>query len=209
MKKTKILWILLGIIIISILFTNISFAQDSTKVNISTVYNDIKHGVNNNAPKIEQALGTIARNLKVTADQVWNILVKQQKVWSLCFLLLTISALTNWYILYKRNIYVINPKYEKVKVTISKLMYDEGVTKSDSETYLNSSRYQPHYRDVQDEEIKLIPNSTISWFKYLHLIICLVLSIFSYLHFAQMLTGFMNPEYGAMQTIAEVAKSLK
>lgn len=207
MKNRNFFLLMGGIILIALLLNSMGVrASDTTKVTTSTIYHDIKHGIDVNSPKIGKVINTIAKDLKVTADQVWNILVKQQKVWSYCFLLLTISALTNWFIFWKRNIFINNPKYDKVKIVNTKLLSQEGRTALEEEQYAS---YKPKYRDVEEEKLELIPTTTIKWFKYVHLIICLILSIASYVHFADMLTGFLNPEYGAMKTIAEVATSLK
>ena len=46
-------------------------------------------------------------------------------------------------------------------------------------------------------------------FKYVHLTLCLTLSYFSFIHFSDMLTGFINPEFSAIMTIIDVAKGLK
>jgi len=60
------------------------------------------------------------------------------------------------------------------------------------------------------------PKETIeSWsntkeaFHWLHFVICCILSYFSFIHFADMMTGFINPEFGAMKNIAELALQLK
>ena len=61
-----------------------------------------------------------------------------------------------------------------------------------------------------EEDILLpITNPNNIWFKYLHLIICIGLSGLSVYHFSNMLTGFINPEFGALKTIVEVATKLK
>jgi hypothetical protein len=86
-------------------------------------------------------------------------------------------------------------------------MYKDGLTENDIEIYpnLNARRYM----NVEEEELRLIPNSTVPYFKYLHLAICITLSVFSFLHFSDMLTGFINPEFGALKTIMEVVKNIK
>lgn len=164
--KQKTFWILMGVLLIASLFiSNIVDAQDTTKVNISTVYHDVKRGIDVNAPKIEQALGTIAKDLKVTADQVWIILVRQQKVWSICLLIgeiLTIFSWTHfWYRMRKGN--------------------------------------ECKWNEKERHAISAMITFTIASCG----------TIISAIYFTDMLTGFMNPEYGAMQTIAKVAQSLK
>lgn len=41
------------------------------------------------------------------------------------------------------------------------------------------------------------------------IILFIALSYFSFIHFSDMLTGFINPEFGALKTIVEVATKLK
>ena len=192
-----------------------SIAQEKTlsekdKANIETVYNDSKNAVTtvyndvkSLSPKVESAIKELAKEFKTTTTELWNILVRQQLVWSWCFLILTISALINWYIFFRRNLS--NIKYEKVKVINQKLMYNEGLNEKDIERNYHDKKI----KNVEEEDLKIIPQTTIPLFKYLHLIICLTLSIFSFTYFSDMLTGFINPEYGALKTIVEVTTKLK
>lgn len=177
---------------------------------ITTVYEDVK----STTPVIAKAVGDIAKGLKVTADAVWDILVKQQRVWSICYLILTLSALFNWYLFYKNNNKVLsedetvtrvrdiigdipNPKYEDYYGT--------------RREYANDPRAQKTIQGKVGEEQYLIalPTEQVKNYKYLHLIICLGLSGFSAYHFGAMLTGFINPEYGAMKDVLFVAMKLK
>lgn len=168
---------------------------------ISTVYKDAK----SLSPKIVKGINEIAKGLKIGAESVWNILVKQQKVWSICYLILEIFSIFSWFIFYKRNLKG-NFEYDKVKVVNHKLLPTEGATEEYAKEYPRS--YGEKYQRVEEEELQLVPNSTIPFFKY-HLSICLVLSGFSAYHFGDMLTGFLNPEYGAMKDILFVALKLK
>lgn len=214
-SKLKHLLLLILLIISIIPLTTRASMKDTSKVNLSTVYHDVKNGMDVNAPKIEKAIGTIAKDLKVTADKVWNILVKQQKVWSYCFLLLTLSALINWHFFYKNNFIRLSEKTSVIgKRDIKRQIenpqfesYYEG--RSGYKDDIRSKRYIDSEIGTEDILLPLFTTASIKWFKYLHLAICLTLSIFSYLHFASMLTGFLNPEFGAMQTIAEVAQNIK
>jgi hypothetical protein len=172
-----------------------------SKDGISTVYKDLK----STTPQIKNVLESLSKELKTTTDSLWSILVKQQLVWSWCFLILTFSSIFNWFLFYKRNLS--NIKYEIVKGKVQKLQYKEGVTEKDTISY--PSTYGKQYFNVEEEVLKTIPQSTISFFKYFHLIICLILSIFSFYHFSDMLTGFINPEFGALKTITEVVGNLK
>jgi len=179
----------------------IETVYSDSKQGISTVYNDLK----STTPQIKNALESLSKELKTTSDSLWKILVKQQLVWSWCFLILIISSIFNWYLFYKRNLS--NLKYEKVMISVQKLMYKDGATEEDTVRYPSS--YSKSYRSTNEEGIKLIPTSTIPYFKYVHLTICLTLSIFSFLHFSDMMTGFINPEFGALKTITEVVKNIK
>lgn len=173
-----------------------------SKIGISTVYNDLK----STTPQIKNALEALSKELKTTSDSLWKILVKQQLVWSWCFLILILSSAFNWFLFYRRNLSK-DLKYDKVRIIKQKLMYREGLTEKDIESYPNSNRRS--YSNVEEEELRLVPNSNVPYFKYLHLAICLTLSVFSFLHFSDMLTGFINPEFGALKTITEVIKTIK
>ena len=209
------------LLFIALMTMTLSFAQtkpvdkslDSSEDGVSTVYKDGKQAVStvyndvkSLSPKVESAIKSLATELKTTTNALWVILVRQQLVWSICFLILTVSSLLNWYLFYKRNLNN-NLKYDKVKIINQKLFYSEGTKESDVKNYPNY--YAPAYRNIEEEELQLIPNSTIPKFKYLHLIICLGLSLLSIYHFSDMLTGFINPEFGALNTIVEVATKLK
>ena len=173
-----------------------------SKNGITTVYNDLK----STTPQIKNALEILSKELKTTTDSLWKILVKQQLVWSWCFLMLIFSSILNWFLFYRRNLSK-NLKYEKVRVIKQKLMYREGATEKEIEAYPSS--YRQKYMNVEEEELRLVPNSTIPYFKYFHLSVCIILSVFSFLHFPDMLTGFINPEFGALKTITEVIKNIK
>jgi len=223
--KTKI------ILFIALMTMTLSFAQskqvdkllDNSKEGVSTVYNDGKEAVStvyndvkSLSPKVESAIKSLATELKTTTNALWVILVRQQLVWSICFLILTLSALFNWYLFYKRtqvlhkNITyitlerdmignIINPKYEsyyKDRDDIRSKMYVDGV--------IGKEEYSCP-QNPNNVELSFIQHL----FKYVHLILCLALSYFSFIHFSDMLTGFINPEFGALKTIVEVATKLK
>lgn len=209
------------ILFIALMTMTLSFAQskqvdkilDTSKDGVSTVYNDGKQAVStvyndvkSLSPKVESAIKSLATELKTTTNALWIILVRQQLVWSIGFLILTLTSIFNWYLFYKRNLNG-NLKYDKVKVINQKLFYTEGTKDSDAKNYPSS--YGPTYKNIEEEKLQLIPNSTLPNFKYLHLIICISLSGLTIYHFADMLTGFINPEFGALKTIVEVATKLK
>lgn len=209
------------ILFIALMTMTLSFAQskqvdkilDTSKDGVSTVYNDGKQAVStvyndvkSLSPKVESAIKSLATELKTTTNALWIILVRQQLVWSIGFLILTLTSIFNWYLFYKRNLNG-NLKYDKVKVINQKLFHTEGTKDSDAKNYPNC--YGPSYKNIEEEKLQLIPNSTIPKFKYLHLIICIGLSGLSIYHFSDMLTGFINPHFGALKTIAEIAIQLK
>lgn len=213
------------ILFIALMTMTLSFAQskqvdkllDSSENGVSTVYNDGKQAVStvyndvkSLSPKVESAIKSLATELKTTTNALWVILVRQQLVWSICFLILTLSALFNWYLFYKRNL---NNKLTEQDFVKGKKINKESEKNPDYSSYasLNETRSQKYiFKDSSEEEI-LIPiiNPNNIWFKYLHLTICLTLSYFSFIHFSDMLTGFINPEFGALKTIVEVATKLK
>jgi hypothetical protein len=180
----------------------IETAYTDSKEGIKTVYNDLK----STTPQIKNALEALSKELKTTSDSLWKILVKQQLVWSWCFLILIFCSAFNWFLFYRRN-FSKDLKYDKVRVIKQKLMYKEGTSEKDVQNYPSS--YQRSYINVEEEELRIVPNSNMPYFKYLHLAICLTLSVFSFLHFSDMLTGFINPEFGALKTITEVIKTIK
>ena len=180
---------------------------------VKTVYQDVKQF----SPKITESVNQIAKGLKVGAESVWQVLVKQQLVWSICFLILTLSSLLNWYLFYKRT--QSNPS-DITYITLERDIIDEIINPD----------YNVYYKDRNDDprsvmyikgpvgkeqyscpqsEILLETTSFQKLFKYIHLIVCLGLSYLSIIHFADMLTGFINPEFGAMKNILDLALTLK
>lgn len=194
--------------------------QDGTTV-VKTVYNDIK----SLSPKVESAIKSLSNELKTTTTALWNILVKQQLVWSIGFLILTLTSIFNWYLFYKRNL---NIKFKKNEyITGQQDVYELIDNPNFQQEYYNKykeyegrSSWKDNWTDIRYlKQIKeyvgkkdiLIPviNPNNTSFKYLHLIICIGLSGLSIYHFSDMLTGFINPEFGALKTIVEVATKLK
>lgn len=180
---------------------NPSVYQDGKNA-VKTVYSDLKSVT----PKIESAITNVAKGLKVGAENVWIILVNQQKVWSWCFLILTIASIINWILFYKRNFknlkedeYIVGKK--NLKIILENPKYSKYSSGDEGKMQLS--------HDNGSEDIILPINNKLPGFKYVHLIICIILSVFSFYHFADMLTGFMNPEFGALKTIIEVTTKLK
>ena len=197
---------------------------DNSEKGVSTVYNDGKAVVQTIysdakklSPKIESAIKSLATELKTTTDMLWVILVRQQLVWSIGFLILTLTSIFNWFLFYKRNLNIRLTEQDFVKGKKSIIddilnpIYDNFYAKR--EEYKDDPRSQATIKGIIEgaEEEILIPivNPNNNSFKYLHLIICLGLSGLSIYHFSDMLTGFINPEFGALKTIVQVASSLK
>lgn len=187
---------------------------------VSTVYKDVK----SLTPKIAQGINEIAKGLKIGAESVWLILVKQQKVWSICFLILTIASLINWLLFYKRNIkqicsdkigtrtvkkYIDNPDFDE-NYYIQYKKYLTSTYSSDKEkTEVLAFKKKILIEEKEDFIIPIEYNEKMPFFRYIHLFSCVILSGFSFFHFGDMLTGFLNPEYGAMKDILFVALKLK
>lgn len=190
---------------------------NKTEQGINTIYNDSKEltktvysDLKSITPKLESAINSVASGLKVGAENVWQILIKQQLVWSIGFLILTLTSIFNWYLFYKRNL---NTKLtEQDFVKGEKISYD-SIKNPDYNSYASKDDIKSQLYIDKDKTIEeiLIPivNPNNIWFKYLHFTICLILSILSIYHFSDMLTGFINPEFGAMKMLFETVKTLK
>ena len=206
----------------------------SAKDGVVTVYNDSKEGVKevyyqikSASPKAASIISSMADKLEVGVDSVWKILVRQQLVWSICFLILTISSIINWYTFYNKYITI---KFNVDTAIIGKRMvltsipnpefdqsyYDAnkkylGSDYSSDKERINRISFKRNIPHESAEDYIMAPPVTpgFSGFKYLHLIICIGLSLLSIYHFGTMLTGFINPEFGAMKNIMEFAITLK
>lgn len=195
----------------------ISTVYKDSKDVVKVVYNDLKEV----APKIESAVTEVAKGLKVGAENVWDILVKQQMVWSIAFLILTIVSCINWYIFYKRNYtkskdieYTVlerdiigdipNPKWEKSYA-------DDSYWRNKNDIRTIATIKAPIGKEQYNAPLLSEKNETNTqiFLKFVHLIFCIILSYFSFTHFADMLTGFINPEFGAMKMLFEVIKTMK
>lgn len=203
---------------------------NKTEQGINTIYNDSKEltktvysDLKSITPKLESAINSVASGLKVGAENVWQILIKQQLVWSIAFLLLTLSSIINWFFFYKKS--YINIKNVEWTILERDMIGDIPNEKFDNyyyqrslenpEMYKNDIRKDKYVKGIVGKEQynapKIIDLIEINnkWFKYLHFTICLILSILSIYHFSDMLTGFINPEFGAMKMLFETVKTLK
>ena len=214
------------LILALLLTSSMSFAND-TKETAKQVYSDGKSAVTtvyedakSLAPYNENSIKSLAKGLKVGAESVWDILVKQQLVWSICFSILTLSSLLNWYSFYRR----MYPSKQNIEYTVLKREILIDVPNPQYDKYYDN---KPDYKyDIKAQRTIKGPSGGFeeynapkqiieSWsntkeaFHWLHFVICCILSYFSFINFADMMTGFINPEFGAMKNIAELALQLK
>lgn len=137
--------------------TNNLVTQLDTSSNLKTV-----------TTKTIEAVKYLAQGLKVSVTEVWDILVKQQRVKSWTYLLIFISSLFLDYLFFKWIRYIIKNKTDNINFIFPGII------------------------------------GTIAFF----IILCMV-SYINMQNLYPMLTGFLNPEYGAIQDIVNVAKTLK
>lgn len=126
---------------------------DSSKLTFLKVYNDVKSGISG-----------LASGLKTTAEHVYVVLVKQQIVLSISYLILIIISLIfifNWFRAYKK-----------------------------------------------DEEVWHDGNSPtgLGFLRTFQIMVFSVFLFISMTHIDNIVTGFINPEYGAIKEILEIIK---
>lgn len=171
--KSKLKHLLLLILLIISIIPLTTRASTKDTLTKTQVYNDVKTAIKETSPKIGEAIKNIAADLKVTSNEVWDILVKQQRVWSIGFLIGEILTIWCWCHFWYRM--------------------KQGRDTNWGYKKLDNNNSDDAY--------------TISaWITF---ILAIFFSVVSLLNFNTMLTGFINPRYGAMKTIVEVAQSLK
>lgn len=93
--KFKLKYLLLLLVCISIIpLTTRADTKDT--LNKTEVYNDVKDAFKTASPRIEKAVNSLATSLKVTANEVWGILVDQQRVYAVGYLILFILTIFCW-----------------------------------------------------------------------------------------------------------------
>lgn len=147
--------------------------SEETKSEIKKNYNEVKSGaalvyddfkaLGNEA---KGAMSEIVKSVKNISLKTWDLLVKQQKVWSFMYLALTLSSIFLWY---KFNIF-----FKKMQTELTEL----------NEYKLSNTLL------------------TICFF-----IFAVASSVHSVSNIEQMLTGFINPEFGALRNVIELAKT--
>ena len=207
----------------------------SAKDGVVTVYNDSKEGVKevyyqikSASPKAAGVISKMADKLEIGVESVWKILVRQQLVWSICFLILTISSIINWFTFYKKYIkininiigepiigkrstlnFVDNPEFNIEYYNANKQHAGSSYSSDRIKTDHLMFKKSIEYTGEEDYILETPLTETMSTFKYLYLFICIGLSLLSIYHFGAMMTGFINPEFGAMKNIMEFAITLK
>lgn len=131
---------------------------NDSKTLVRTVYEDAK----SLAPDLKDAFKSVANALNTTAENVWDILVMQQLVWSICYSLVIIASGVAWY------------------------QFGRQVKRTKTEL-------------TDTDEMKFL-NVLIS--AALFVLACYG-SMHSVEHIDKVVTGFINPEFGAIRTIVE------
>lgn len=147
----------------------------NTKVTMGTFYNDTKDGVKTVYTDLsslggdaKMAMKDIVQMLKEVSIKTWDLLVKQQLVWSILYSIITIISIISFYRLFK--------SIEKIRTDLT----ETGDTKR------------------------------INWIYSLFIFV--LFSISSYtasVNLEKMLTGYINPEFGALRTLVELANTNK
>lgn len=146
-----------------------------TKTTLGTVYTDSKDGVKivyddlkSLGIESKKAMKDIVLTVKEASLKTWSLLVKQQQVWSWCYLITTISSIIMFF----------------------RFLGQFKITKNDLD------------QTGALKESNIILSIIIG-------LLSIALGIFSCTHFEQMLTGFINPEFGALRTLIELGSKIK
>lgn len=145
-----------------------SLRQD-IKDGISTIHSDVTEATKYITPKAEALLKNVFDKVGNTTIKLWEIIVKQQKVMSWCYLIL--------FIISGISFISISRKVSEIKKLISNKIEDELKEKS------------------------------LMKFNYIVLFCSVVIFSVSSYHaipnLGKMMTGFINPEFGAIEQIYE------
>jgi len=182
--------------------TGVATVYEDGRNVVKTIYQDAKDV----SPAVKKAFESLAGEMKVTTDYLWNILVNQQKVYSWGLLILTLASISNWCLLYYRNF------SEKARNKMVKVVVSSTTERNPDYDNAYGGQTDPRKKYKMADEIVELPmgdTDRSNALLILHIIICLTMSSFSAYYFSTMLTGFINPEYGALKTITEVVSHLK
>jgi hypothetical protein len=170
MKKSIIL------LIFSIFITTTIFSQEIVDAKKTEISSDIVDVVNTVFDKTTEAVQSLAESLKVPAEHVYEILVKQQAVKSTSLSLTIICC-------FIIGILLVYLTYKNWKLTNEK--YNKKIDRVDYQKY-----------DLDDG----------AWFPLIIFgsLIIFVATIVLISSITTIITGFINPEYGAIKTILEM-----
>jgi hypothetical protein len=135
-----------------------------TKNGVSTLYGDVKSLY----PDAKLTIQELYNQIKKVSTYTWNLLVRQQQVWSWCYL-------------------------------VGELLFFFAVFRfwRSYETYKTDKDETGSSKSVNILPIFILGASS------------LILGYFSLIHFEAMMTGFFNPEFGALKNLVEFGKTLK
>lgn len=155
--------------------SNLSKTAQEGKASLSSVYGDSKDGIktvyedlSSLGGEAKGAIKDIVKELKQVSVKAWDLLVRQQMIWSLCYLAVTLSSLIFGFRFFKQ-----------LKIT--------GTDRTSTDDYKST-------------------NIVLS-IVYGTLFVSALL--FSSLHLEPMMTGFFNPEFGALRTLIELGQKIK
>lgn len=151
--------------------------EDATSV-VNAAYNDIKEAVQYVTPIVEEGVKSLAKGLGTTATELFRILVKQQIVYAIVYTLVLFLILFLIWILYKL--------YNNISNISILFIKKNNLGDKDIATY---------NKKMQDK-------LSISYLLFGIILICVIcLSIFFINNLTDLVMGYLNPEYGAIQEI--------
>lgn len=146
-----------------------------TKVTMGTFYNDTKDGVktvytdlSSLGGEAKLAMKDIVQMLKEVSLKTWDLLVKQQLVWSILYSIICVISIILGYKLFK--------SVENIRTDLT----ETGDSKK------------------------------VNWlYSFVILIFFITSSYTASINLEKMLTGYINPEFGALRTLVELANTNK
>jgi hypothetical protein len=123
----------------------------------------------------KQGIVALASSLKVGAEHVYGVLVKQQIVYAVVWLVTFIIGfllVLNWIKQYKNK----------------------------DEIWWMSGGYKTYYNESYPTGLGIV--------RFIQISVCLTMLITSIFNFDVIMTGFINPEYGAIRDVIEMVKTI-
>lgn len=158
-----------------------SNAIDSTKTFVKSL------DTSGNFSRIWSKVEALAASLKIGAEYIWKTFVKQQIATSITDLVLILIMLIS-------GIYLVHLSGKMQR----QLLIDHGWDPNDK------SKTKSDYEDRITESESVVPVMSLGFGIFL-LIISLVMTL---CWATEMITGFINPEYGAMQDLVKMLSNL-